>query len=649
MRATLTGFLLFFTTLAAAATPGGTNVPTYHYDSLRTGWDSTETVLTPANVASANFGPTGQVALDEQVDAQPLYVSNVQIAGTAHDVIYVATENNTIYAIDGTNGVVLGSHNYGAAVPMTALPYQCTNNSDYVGIGSTPVIDLATQTLYAITYTYVRKKPVFSIHAIDITTLEDRIPPVVITGSGALSPDGHITGFNPVNNRQRAGLVEMGGKIYAGFASWCDLNSNVSRGWVMGWDATTLAPVGTGKLENGLARTPGTFFQTSVWMSGYGIASDGTSLYFSTGNSDPAGKSYNPTTNLDESVVKLSGDLSTVQDYFTPKSGLFGWSNLDQTDLELSGAGVLLLPDQPGAYPHLAIIAGKAGQVAMAGQPAVAGPMYLLNRDHLGGLGNNNVTLGAYPSYGCWCGQSYFTGSDGFGRVVQSAGFNVNVWKLRTDPYTRMVLESTSPTLNGGQSPGFFTTVSSNGTKRNTAVIWAVERPYDVNTLYVSLKAFDPANGSKLIYSAVAGYWPFAPTANANIVPVVANGKVLVASYKTLIAFGLTTSSKVSSEQAKQPVALNFAPKPALAPLPAGVAHELHGVVTAIKDNMLTLRLRNGRSVSVDMSVAKAAFAVAPVSVGHASDVRGNYKGNVFMANSILHQKEFQSLWADDR
>jgi len=647
MRALLIALTLLSASPAMAATPGGTNVPTYHYDSLRTGWDQTETVLTPANVGSANFGPVGQVALDEQVDAQPLFVSNVQIAGAAHDVIYVATENNTIYAIDGQNGVVLGSHNYGTPVPMTALPSQCSNNSDNVGINSTPVIDLTTQTLYAITYTYVRKKPVFSIHAIDITTLEDRIPPVEVTGSGALSPDGHISGFNSAYNRQRAGLVEMGGNVYAGFASWCDLNYNVSRGWVMGWNAATLAPVGTGKLENRLARTPGTFFQTSVWMSGYGIASDGTSLYYSTGNSDPAGKSYNATTNLDESVVKLSGDLSTVQDYFTPKSGLFGWSNLDQTDLELSGAGVLLLPDQPGAYPHLAVIAGKAGLVAMAGQPAVAGPMYLLNRDHLGGLGNNNVTLGVYPSYGCWCGQSYYKGSDGFGRVVASSGVNVNVWKLRTDPSTRLVLESTSPALNDGQSPGFFTTISSNGTKKDTAVIWAVERPYDINTLYVSLKAFDPQNGSKLIYSAVAGFWPFAPTANANIVPVVANGKVLVASYKTLIAFGLITGS--NSAETKAPLALHFAAKPPLAPLPAGVSHELHGVVTTIKDSILTLRLRDGRSVTVDMSAARAAFQVAPVSVGQASDVRGNFSGGVFVAASILHQKASQALWADDR
>jgi hypothetical protein len=648
MRAILTGILLTLTTLATAATPGGTNVPTYHYDSLRTGWDSTETILTPANVASANFGPTGQVALDEQVDAQPLFVSNIQIGGVAHDVIYVATENNTIYAIDGQDGIILGSHNYGTPVPMTALPSQCSNNSDNVGINSTPVIDLTTQTLYAITYTYVRKKPVFSIHAIDITTLEDRIPPVEITGSGALSPDGHVTAFNAANNRQRAGLVEMGGNIYAGFASWCDLNSNVSRGWVMGWNAATLAPVGTGRLENRLARTPGTFFQTSVWMSGYGIASDGTSLYFSTGNSDPAGKSYNPTTNLDESVVKLSGDLSTVQDYFTPKSGEFGWSFLDQTDLELSGAGVLLLPDQPGAYPHLAVIAGKAGQVATATEPAVTGPMYLLNRDHLGGLGNTKVTLGAYPSYGCWCGQSYYTGSDGFGRVVQSAGFNVNVWKLRTDPATRLVLESTSPSVSDMQypdiDPGFFTTVSSNGTKKDTAVIWAVARPTSM-PYYLTLKAFDPQNGSAQIYSATAGFWPFAPTANANVVPVVANGKVIVASYKTLIAFGLTSGTTAK----KQLEALHFAAIPPPSPLPEGVAHELHGLITSISGNTLALRLHDGRTVTVDFAAAKAAFHVTMPLVGHAADVRGNFTGGTFVADSMLRLKNNPLLWPQDR
>jgi outer membrane protein assembly factor BamB len=199
--------------------------------------------------------------------------------------------------------------------------------------------------------------------------------------------------------------------------------------------------------------------------------------------------------------------------------------------------------------------------------------------------------------------------------------------------------------LNGAQSPGFFTTISSNGTKKDTAVIWAMERPYE-KPYYMSLKAFDPQNGSKLIYSSVAGFWPYAPAANANIVPIVANGKVIVATYKTLIAYGLTTNS---GEQAKTPLALHFAAQPPIVPLPAGVAHELHGVVTAIKDNILTLRLRDGRLVTVDKTAAEAAFAVAPVSVGHASDVRGNYKGNVFVANSILHQKEFQALWADDR
>src|SRR5271156_4010671 len=118
---------------AGAATQGGTNVLTYHYDTLRTGWDQTETTLTPANVAGGGFGLLAQVKLDEQVDAQPLFVSNQQIKGAAHDVVYVATENDTIYAIDASNGKVLLRQNYGKAVPISRLFGQCNNNSDKIG------------------------------------------------------------------------------------------------------------------------------------------------------------------------------------------------------------------------------------------------------------------------------------------------------------------------------------------------------------------------------------------------------------------------------------------------------------------------------------------------------------------------------------
>jgi hypothetical protein len=614
---------------AFAATTGSTNVVTYHYDGLRTGWDATETTLTPASVGSAGFGLLAQVALDEQVDAQPLFVSGQQIAGGTHDVIYVATENNTIYAIDASDAAILAQQNFGAGVPIEKLYDQCSNNADHVGIGSTPVIDLSTNTLYAITYTLEHNKRIYRIHAIDLGTLADQVPSVVVSGGGTLT-NGRSYEFDGYYNRQRTALLETSGAIYAGFSGWCDLGGNVSRGWVMGWHTGTLAPLPLPKLMNRAAHTPNRFFLTSVWMSGYGIASDGRSLYFTSANSDPAGKSYNSTTNLDESVVKLSTDLARVQGFFTPEGGQDGWSNLDKSDGDFSAGGVLVLPDQPGRYPHLAIAAGKVG------------PMYLLNRDHLGGLGPEKVTLGRYANYGCWCGQSYYVGSDGVGRVVESTGVVSIVWKIVTSPRPKLVAESYSPHLQNMQDPGFFTTISSNGTTPNTQIIWAVQRPYDPNTNEVALLAFDPSNNSNQIFSGVAGTWPFAKSANANLVPVVANGHVFVASYKNISGFGMFGG------RAKPVVFHPPAASPARG-LPPGVTHEVRGIVTALDGTSLSLRLRDGRTLRVDMQAAQAAFDVVPIVPGRAVDVRGDDRDGVLVARSILHQKQNPLTWDPDK
>jgi hypothetical protein len=631
LRCTVAAAAAFAAAGGSVALAQGFNVTTHHYNNLRTGWNQSETMLTPASMQGDNFGYLGQISVDEQVDAQPLLVSGVQISGGTHDVLYVATENNTIYAIDANSGAILMSQNYGAAVPYTALPGQCLNSSYNLGINSTPAIDLAAKTMYAITYTYDNNTtPTFRIHAIDITTLQDKVAPVAVSASNSFHKGGPLA-FKSANNRQRAGLIETGGNIYAGFASWCDINSDVSRGWVLGWNASTLTPLPANKLLDQRKSSADNFFLTSVWMSGYGIASpDDGSIYFVTGNSDYSGTSYNSKYNLDESVVHLSGDLTTVDDFFTPDSGQNGWSPWDQGDQDFGAAGVLLLPDQPGAYPHLAIAAGKAG------------PMYFLNRDQLGHLTQHRKSvLGQYENGGCWCGQSYYTGADGIGRVVESTGTNVIVWKVVTSPKTKLVFESQSPGLNNMQDPGFFTTISSSGTTANSQVVWAIEHPSDPNTNYVWLKAFDPSNGSAQIFAEVAGVWPFACCTNASLVPIVANGRVYVASYGVVTAFGLGGT-------AARHGGFTALPRPPL-PLPPGIAHELRGTVTAINANAISLRLRNGRVVTVDIGTAMNGFHMAPPSVGHASLVRGDYAGAVFKASYVLHQKDNLLTWAPDR
>jgi hypothetical protein len=184
---------------------------------------------------------------------------------------------------------------------------------------------------------------------------------------------------------------------------------------------------------------------------------------------------------------------------------------------------------QPGPKPRLAAAAGKNGK------------MYLLDRDNLGGFtpGGPDKVVGVVNIGGCWCGQSYF--SDGAGHVVTSGGVNVNVWRLEISPTVKLVNEAASLGIGSGQDPGFFTSVSSDDAKGG--IIWAVSRPENSSPANVSLFAYSakPPGGSStltMLFQGTAGTWPNT-NGNANIVPVVANGQVYVASNKQLTIFGL--------------------------------------------------------------------------------------------------------------
>src|SRR5579863_10553570 len=196
-----------------------TTVTTYHYDTYRTGWNNQETTLTPANVGSAAFGLLHNVPLDDQVDAQPLVVPGVLItAGTSqgqHDVVYVATEGNTIYAIDVHSGAVLLSPNFG---PPVQYPLGCGNNAPNVGINSTPVIDLSSKTLYVMIYTQDKTGPAYRLHALDLGSLTDKVAPQVVTASHTLT-NGTTFNFNARYQRQRPALLLANGSLYAGFGS----------------------------------------------------------------------------------------------------------------------------------------------------------------------------------------------------------------------------------------------------------------------------------------------------------------------------------------------------------------------------------------------------------------------------------------------
>ncbi len=519
----ITLLVALFTAEKAPAFATAVAVTTYHNDVNRTGWNAAETTLTPLNVNSDSFGLLRTITLDEQVDAQVLVAPGVNItAGPQpgiHDVAYVATENNTIYAIDVHSGAVLLSPNFGKAV---SKPTGCNENGPVVGITGTPVIDLPSSTLYVVTYT--NPGPVYKIHALDLGTLGDKVTPVVVAASHQLS-DATTYNFQAKYQRQRPALLLSNGRVYATFGSFCDNYPSLTRGWLIGWQTGSLTPLGGNQLLDTQAASLGSYFMTSVWMSGYGPAADEDgSLFLVTGNSDPGGTSYDGVTNFQESALKISDDTTRVMDLFTPSNQ----AALDAVDNDFGAGGLLVIPAQPGTTPHMATAAGKNGS------------MYLLNRDHMGGYNSatNNV-LGTYSIGGCWCGESYFQASDGSGRVVSSGARVSQLWRVITAPSAKLSHLASSKSLGGGQNLGFFTSISSNGTA--SQIVWAVSHPMSKTNTTTTLFAFDPNNNMATLVSAPAGSWPNTG-GNANIVPTIANGQVFVASNKQLQIFGLKPS-----------------------------------------------------------------------------------------------------------
>ena len=481
------------------------------------------------------------------MDTQPLLVTNQNISGQGiHTVVYVTTESNTVYALDPWSGTpLLPPRSLGTPVSM---PLGCNNNGPHVGINGTPVIDQKSQTMYVIAYTSVSGTPTYQLHALDLSTLKDKPgSPVTVTATHA------PIGFNASVQRQRSALLLTSGSVYAAFASFCDFSADKSRGWVLGWNSATLAPLGANELTNTLATSPSNFFLSSIWMSGYGVAADTSgNVFFVTGNSDPGSNTYTGTTNIQESVVKMTSDLTKVLDLFTP-SNVFP---LDQGDTDYGSGGVMVIPDLTGTVPHLAVAAGKDGR------------NFILNRDKMGGFQNPDIPKHVVVD-ACWCGPSYFKGWDGVSRVVSSGGLTARTWKVNTSASTALSLEAAAAAFTSGpHDGGLFTSVSSDGTTANTALIWAVARPAGTDTHSTLLALNGTASGASLaqLWSGQAGTWPNT-NANPNIVPTVANGRVYVASYKQIQIFGLIDKVKGRQVLPARFMQITQGPDPAVTPV----------------------------------------------------------------------------------
>ncbi len=624
-RASLVTTAFFACTIAPCAV-WAQSVTTYHNDTLRTGWNPDETTLTAANVGGGTFALQATTALDSQVDSQPLVMAN-QVVGnqSARTVVYVVTGGDTLYAIDGVTGSILLSRNFGTPVPQSTLPGQCNNNGPTVGITSTPAIDTERGVMYLIAYTYENGQPVFRLHAVHLNTLQDAVPPVVVSASAQLS-DGSTYNFNPATARQRAALLFSGNTIYAGFSSYCDQAANASRGWLLGWNKNRLAPLPHNTLADAVGPSQSGYFLNSIWMSGFGPSSVGVNqpVFVVTSNSD---KNSYGAANRDESVLKLSSDLSAINSYFTDPNQ----PSDDDNDNDLGSGGALLAPNQPGRTPYLAVAAGKAGA------------MYLFNRDD----GNTVTLLGTYGIGGCWCGPSYFTGSDGVGRIVTSGGSTAEVWRINTSKTAPASLTKQFATgISSGQDPGFFTSVSSNNTQAGTAVVWAVGRPTDVPG-NMPLYAINPTSG-KVVYTATAGTW-VGGNSDADTVPTVAGGHVYVATYKELTIFGLGSPAKVANRAAALQSRHAAAQELQSFSLGAG-EHAVWGTIRSVNQTEMVLADRHGALVRVYLSAARQAGNLAEPVVGQAAVAIGTPAADgLLVARNVEHAKPAPGLWPADQ
>ena len=509
-------------TLTVTAASAGTDVVTYKYDALRTGQNLTETSLTATNVTSATFGLLRNLPVDGLVDAQPLYLATLIVAGSAHNVVFVATEHDSVYAFDADTGAKLWQASLIGAGESTSDNRGCSQVAPEIGITSTPVIDRKAGVHGAI-YIVAMSKDASStyhqrLHALDITTgLELPSSPAEIAASyGA-------TIFAPGQYKERAALLLDNGTIYTSWASHCDLGAY--GGWIIALNESTLAITSALNLAMGASGSGYASQGPSIWMSGGGPAADSAgNVYVLMANGRfestldaggfPSGGDYG------NSFVKISasGGTLAVADYFT-MSGEVSESTIDG---DLGSGGIMLLPDLPDASAtvrHLAVGAGKDGN------------LYVVNRDSMGkytSVGNNIwQELDGVLGNGIFSTPAFFNNTIYYGPVGGS---------LRAFSVTNALLSSspTSQTTAQFNYPGTFPVISANGTAN--AIVWVIE-----NTAPAVLHAYSAGNLATEFYNSnqAAGGRDYFGTGNKYIAPVVADGRVFAATTNSVAVFGL--------------------------------------------------------------------------------------------------------------
>jgi len=533
---------LHFTTLATNPPTPLTAVLTYQYDNTRMGVNSTETNLALANVNTNHFGCLFTCAVDGYIYAQPLVVPGVNIPGLGvHDVVYVVTEHNSVYAFDadnntGSNAVPLWQTSF-LSPGVTTVPSGDVSTSDItpeIGITSTPVIDPATATIYLEVKT---KEPgsvyVHRLHALDITTGLERTnfnSPAVIAatnypGLGSGDNDGetpaHVL-WNPLREHSRPALTLLKGVIYMSFASHGD--NTPYHGWLFGYNATNVSQ------QVSVYNTTPNGGLGGFWDGGGGPSVDAQgNLYLQSGNGTfDGGANVTLTNDYAMSVLKFSttNGLKFV-DYFAPSNAV----DLSDGDADLGSSAALILPDSAGsaAHPHLVVGGGKTAMI------------YLMDRDNMGrfnGTAGNNLIV------------QEFNGSYRGDRDTSPAFFNNSLYVFDSDAcigaysitnalFNTTPVETPDTYDNKG---GATACISANGT--NNAIVWALYNSgADNPTTPCVLRAYNATNLAQELYAS--DQLPARDSAGDAVkftVPTVANGKVYVGAQYALSVYGIASA-----------------------------------------------------------------------------------------------------------
>jgi hypothetical protein len=538
---TIKGVSILSVTNHTSNSSGFAGVLTQHNDIGRTGQNLSETVLTPTNVNTTTFGKKFSQAVDGFIYAQPLYVPNVTIGGSVHNVIYVATEGDSVYAFDadsntGTNAGLLWHASvidtaHGAAAGATTVNAQaglhdpdCTDLIPQVGITSTPVIDPSSGTMYLEATSEENGVYVHRLHALDITTGAEKAPgPAAITATVPGNGDGGSTvSLDGIHHLNRPGLLWLNGVLYLAYASHCD--DGPYHGWLFSYNAGTFT-------QTSLLITTPNGSDGGFWMSGAGVAGDSNAnIFIASGNGD-FDTTHVPAQELGDTIMKLfypGTATMSLLDYFTP----YDQSSLSSGDIDLGAGGVLLLPDQAGNVTHELVEAGKEGTI------------YVINRDQM--TANNlhycqtdcnnrdaQITQELQGEInGLWSMPAYFNGIVYFGGAGDS---------LKSFPVTNGSLSAT-PSETSSHSfgfPGATPAASANG--NTNGIIWVIDTSDYGNP--------GPGPGPAVLYAYEAGnlsaLWNSSLSAGDAAgdavkfaVPTIANGKVYIGTQTELDVYG---------------------------------------------------------------------------------------------------------------